>query len=81
MAASPAWKVYNSAGEYIAACKHLEDAACLVAFNGDGATIRSGHSRVVWREGAETQSAAESYDHVVEIARGRSYHGQPCKWG
>lgn len=65
MAASPRLKIYNPAGDYVAACKHGEDAACLMAFYGDGATIRSGHSKIVWTEGGEAQPAGESYDFVA----------------
>lgn len=73
MAASPQWKVYNSAGEYVAACKHVADAAALVALYGDGATIRGGHSRSLtfWHEGAEHQPAGESYDHVADVVAAR----------
>lgn len=69
MSASPQWKVFNAEGQYIASCKCVEDAACLVAFNGDGSTIRLGHSsaKIAWKEGAMRQPAAESYDYVVEI--------------
>jgi hypothetical protein len=70
MAASPQWKVYRGK-EYLAACKRVEEAACLVAFLGDGATIRSGHDLVLWTEGSEDQSACESYDHVTEVVHGR----------
>jgi hypothetical protein len=74
MAGSPTWKVYNATGEYIAACKHVEDAAALCALNGDGTTIRSGHAKswTVWTEGAESQPAGESYDHVAELAAFRA---------
>lgn len=66
MAASPFWKVYNPHGEYVAACKHAEEAACLVAFLGPGAEIRADHStRVRWQEGLELQPAHESYDFVA----------------
>jgi hypothetical protein len=73
MAGAPNWKVYNPAGEYIAACKHVEDAAALAALNGNGTTIRSGHSKAftVWTEGAESQPAGESYDHVATLAADR----------
>lgn len=71
MAASPQWKVYTKAKEYTAATKHVEEAACLVAFLGDGATIRASHAFVVWTEGSEDQGAAESYDHVVEVVEKR----------
>lgn len=90
MAASPQWKVYNAAKEYKAACKDAEDAACLVALYGDGATIRAEHTIVLWTEGAEDQPASESYDHVAETvhqrmrarldaASSRGTHGDPAK--
>ena len=67
MAATPRWKVYNADGEYIAATKHVEDAAALVALNGNGSTIRDGHSKkdIRWMEGTETFPAGESYDRVA----------------
>jgi hypothetical protein len=71
MAASPLYKVYAADGEYVAACKYIEDAACLVSFHGEGAEIRAGHTRVVWTEGAESQPADESYDHVAEVVAAR----------
>jgi len=71
MAASPTYKLYTTHNEYVAACKYLEDAAVLVAFLGDGATIRAGHRAVLWTEGAETQSASESYDHVLDVCLAR----------
>lgn len=67
MAASPNWKVYNPSGEYVAACKHAEDAAALVALYGDGAKIKHRHGETVWHEGEEQQRAAESYDHVMLV--------------
>lgn len=42
---------------------YAEDAAMLVSALGEGADIRVGR-RVMWTEGAEDQSAGESYDHV-----------------
>lgn len=71
MAAAPLWKVYNSAKEYRAACKGVEEAAVLVAFLGEGATIRCEHTLVLWIEGKEKQPASESYDHVVETVHAR----------
>jgi hypothetical protein len=72
MAGSPAWKVYLGK-EYRAACKELADAVVLVSHLGDGSTIRWGHSTgwTVWREGAEEQSAAESYDRAMDAAQRR----------
>jgi hypothetical protein len=67
MAGAPQFKVYNPSGDYVAACKHGEDAAAIVAGYGDGATIRDGHSKrdIVWTEGAESFPAGESYDGVA----------------
>lgn len=72
MAGSPQLKVYSPSGEYVASCKHAEDAAALVSLYGDGATIRVGHRRTVWTEGAELQSAAESYDYVALVVGSRT---------
>lgn len=70
MAGSPVWKVYRGT-EYVAACKYPEDAAALVAVLGDGSTIKHSHGKSLWLEGAETQPAGESYDHVAETVRRR----------
>lgn len=51
--------------EIRARCLHAEEAACLVAFLGNGARIVVGR-RTVWEEGKEVQPAAESYDYVTE---------------
>ena len=71
MAATPQWKVYSPQGEYVAACKHLEDAAALVALYGSGASISEGHGKKLWTEGQEDQPAGESYDHVRETVLSR----------
>ena len=71
MAAAPKWKVYSPDVEYVASCKHAEDAACLVALYGDGATIRFEHYRFVWSEGEEDQPAQDSYDFVAEVCQKR----------
>ena len=76
MAATPRFKVYDRFGEYQAAVKEIEAAACLMGLYGSGATIRLHHSWVVWREGQEDQPGFDSYDHVgcvvtERIAAGR----------
>lgn len=73
MANAPGLKVYNPSGEYVATCKYGEDAACLAAMYGDGATIRDGHNskNCVWKEGAEEFPAGESYDRVAELIQER----------
>lgn len=80
MAKSPQWKVYDSAGNYQASCKEIEAAAALVSFYANDysdspnerATIRHGHSRIVWTEGVDG-TAADSYDNVAEVVYGRVY--------
>lgn len=69
MAGAPKLKVYDPQGVYVAACKYGEDAACLAALYGHGATIRDGHNyqNCVWKEGYEDFSAGESYYRVAGI--------------
>lgn len=71
MAATPRLKVHNPSGEYIASCKHYEDAACLVALYGVGAFVKhadlSRRNDVIWREGSERIPAGESYDEAASI--------------
>jgi hypothetical protein len=72
MGASPRFKIFTADKEYIGSTKYVEDAAAVVALNGDGATIRDGHSKVVWTEGPSGDgSAAESYDAVAIVVDGR----------
>ena len=72
MAASLRWKIYTRENQYIASCRYLATAAALMAFLGDGATIRDGHTKrhTVYTEGI-SGNAAESYDYVVEYVLGR----------
>jgi hypothetical protein len=73
MASTPQLKIFNSEGGYIGCVKHYEDAACLVASYGKGASVRFGHDRknVLWTEGAEDFSAGESYDRAATVMRQR----------
>lgn len=71
MAGSPKLKVFNVKGEYVASCKHAEDAAAIVALHGRGAKIKYEHKHIVWTEGAETQPAAESFDFVADTVNAR----------
>lgn len=70
MAQSPKLKIYNSAKEYIGCVKYFEDAAALVSIQDDGATVRYGHTRVLWTQGVDG-NAGESYDGAAEIMRAR----------
>lgn len=73
MANAPNLKIYSPHHGYIGCVKFGEDAACLVALQGNGATIRDGHNKrdTVWTEGSEDFSAAESYDRVATIIKDR----------
>ena len=69
MAASPPWKIYSAAQEYLGSTVYAEDAAAFVSIQGEGATIRRGHAKkdVVWTEGFEKISAGDSYDEAASI--------------
>lgn len=72
MAASPDLKLFDPRGQYVAALKHAEDAAAVLAVYGEGAKLRLGHSGpYVWIEGKESQPAAESYDFVATTVYAR----------
>jgi hypothetical protein len=62
MAATPRFKVYTGAGEYVGAVKYAEDAAALASLHGSGSTVRDGHRKVVWTA-ADT---LDSYDEAAE---------------
>jgi len=68
MASAPQWKIFNPAGEYVAATKFAEDAAAVVGLYGDGAQIRLGHAKryTVWTDGVDG-SAGDSYDACAEV--------------
>ncbi len=70
MAATPKFKVYSTDGEYVAACKYAEDAAAVVA-SYEGGTIRLGHRKILFTEGAETETAGNSCDGVAQIIHSR----------
>ncbi len=74
MASAPLWKVFNPSGEYIASCKHAEDAAAIIALYGGG-EIRAGHSKqlTVWREGQEESGSAtdDGFDMVARVCHER----------
>lgn len=76
MAGTPHLKVYNPRGEYVAACKHPEDAGAIVALYGNGAEIRYGHGPIVWREGSEKQRAGESFDWLADLVTVRIRTGE-----
>lgn len=59
MANSPLWKVYDSTGEYRAACKDVVHALVLCEFIGPSSTIRFDHKTICWRQDA---IPTDSYD-------------------
>ncbi len=74
MAAAPQLKIFNPAGEYVAACKEYEAAASLAAFYGAGARVQYAgclaRCDALWTEGKDGQ-AAESYDVAANLMRAR----------
>jgi len=74
MSSSPKYKVFNAVGEYVACCKHVEDAAAIIASYGDGASIRTGHAKkdTVYVNGVDG-NAGDSYDAVA-----RHVYGPTC---
>lgn len=71
MASTPKLKCFNAEGEYVAACKYGEEAACIMSLNGEGSVVKYDHRLVVWEEGKEAQPAGESYDFVAITIRER----------
>ena len=65
------YHILTSGEEHVASTIHGEEAACLVAFLGEGAKICDCWFDVVWEEGQEEFSASESYDRVVEVITSR----------
>lgn len=71
-----AWKVHSHTGMYEGEAVFGELAAAMVAVLGDASTVRTAGGLVVWREGAEEQSAGESYDTAAEVMRFRAQSGE-----
>ncbi len=81
MSGVPNWKVFNPKGQYIASCKHPEDAGAIVACYGKGASIRWGHRKqdTMYTDGVDG-SAGHSYDIVAEVCR-RRFHEMKVRDG
>lgn len=60
------WKIYDADGNYMAATRYGEDAANIVG-NMDGGKVKHASYGVVWNEGREEFSAAESWDGCREV--------------
>ena len=65
------FQVCNEAGGHVASTKDALEAAMLVACMGKGSDVRT-KDDIVWTEGDEEFSAAESYDRAAEIMEKRS---------
>lgn len=67
MSGTPRFKLYDGDGRYLAATKHVEDAAILLGAWGSG-TIRDGDwsRRIVFTQDTDCD-AAESYDRVCDF--------------
>lgn len=63
------YQVFNPSGEHIASTAHVEDAAALLAMNGDDATIRLSKAVVLYTNGKDG-NAGESYDAVATHVEG-----------
>ncbi len=58
-------------GEHVASVRYLADAAILLAACGHG-VVRHGHRGIIlWREGRERFSAADSYDEAATVMQTR----------
>lgn len=66
MTTNLAFSIYSEYGELMAKTKYAEDAASVVAFLGEGSTIKVG-KQSVWFEGDEEFPASDSYDGVAAI--------------
>ncbi|MEF8794418.1 hypothetical protein [Thiohalorhabdus sp.] len=64
MAATPPFKIFSPSGDYIASTKYAADAVLLAGLYGDGARVRwpSTGGKIIWQEGWEATSGAESAD-------------------
>lgn len=69
MSGSPLLKIYRD-GEYVAACKYYEDAAAVCGMGGN-ARVKWDHGKIIWTEGREEISAADSWDQAGAIMRER----------
>lgn len=62
-------KIYRDK-EYVAACDYFVDAAAIAGMT-TGTVVKWKGRRVIWREGAESVDAADSWDQAAEIMEQR----------
>lgn len=76
MSSKLVWKIVSAAGSTIGTTRYPEDAAALVALQGNGAKVEV-DGRIVYRQGKPTDvrggdgDASESYDYAAETMRQR----------
>lgn len=87
MAASHSFKIFNSAGQYVASAIDMITSAQVVAALGVGHSVRFGHSSkwTLWKEGKEfvgenMQPAAESFDYAAHLMAERLTDLQQEAW-
>lgn len=67
MSGTPRFKIYDDQGIYQAATRDATLAAVVVGVGGfDGWTVKV-NGRIVWRQGSEEFSAADSYDDAAML--------------
>ncbi len=71
MASSPIYKVYRD-GEYVASCKHTEDAAAICGMGGEKVMVKLNHRKVIYDHSKDNEIASDSWDEAAEIMRARS---------
>lgn len=71
LAAMP-YFVKDSEGECIARTARAEEAVMLVSILGHGYMVTA-NGKLGWAEGAEMQSAGESYDFAADVVHERTY--------
>lgn len=59
--------VVNAESKTMGATVHAEDAAAFASMLGDGAAVTTPMGAILWTEGDEDFSAADSYDGAAEI--------------
>jgi len=68
--ATPQFKVYDDGGDYVAATKDATLAAAVIGAAGDAGWTVKLHGRIIFREGQERLSAADTIDGAVEVMHG-----------
>jgi hypothetical protein len=76
MASPLVWKVYNERGELVGATRYAEEAAAVLACNGDGAKVKR-NGRVVYKQGAGRDCDGRAFVRQSRHAHGRTVAREP----